>query len=43
MATSTHLRTSIGIMPDGLAYHPDFITEEEEHRLVEAIERLEFS
>jgi len=30
-------------MPDGLAYHPDFLNKEEEHRLGEAIDRLEFS
>jgi alkylated DNA repair protein (DNA oxidative demethylase) len=43
MLISTPSRTSIGITPAGLVYHPDFINEEEEYRLVEAIERLEFS
>jgi hypothetical protein len=43
MATSIYSRTSIGIIPDAFAYHPDFINEEEQHRLVETIERLEFS
>ena len=43
MAISIQSRTSIGPITDSLAYHPDFINEEEEHRLVAAIERLEFS
>lgn len=29
--------------PEGIQYHPDFITEDEECRLIESIEGLEFS
>jgi alkylated DNA repair dioxygenase AlkB len=36
-------RTSIVAPPEGLQYLPDFISEAEEGRLIEAIERLEFS
>ena len=43
MVTSTRSITKTTTIPEGLAYHPDFINEEEERRLVKAIERFEFS
>src|SRR5438105_3240457 len=36
-------RTGLIAAPEGLQYHPAFISEEEADRLIEAIEQLEFS
>ena len=43
MGHASLLRTSIVAAPEGIQYHPDFITGNEECRLIEAIEGLEFS
>ena len=43
MIKSSPLTTSLVMAPEGIHYIPDFITEDEECRLIEAIGELEFS
>jgi alkylated DNA repair dioxygenase AlkB len=43
MVISSALESSIATAPEGIRYHPDFITTDEESRLIEAIKGLEFS